>query len=186
MEKRVRISDSDISYEAVHRNIKYPRLEFKTGKLLLILPKNYTDYNKIIQKHKDWIHKRKSEIATANEEAQNKIIDTRRTDEEFKKLIFSYVEKISSDLKININNVYFRRMRSKWGSCSSKKNLTINTLLKYLPDDLIEYVTFHEMVHLIERKHNEHYWKVIAAKFNNYEEKEKELFQYWLLIKRYV
>ena len=184
MENQVQISDSTINYEVVHRNIKYPRLEFKTGKLLLVLPKNYKDHNEIIEKHKDWIHKRKSEIETAMEGAQNKRLDLGRTDEEFKKLICSNVEDISSDLKIKINNIFFRKMKSKWASCSTNKNLTINTLLKYLPYNLIKYVTFHEMVHLIERKHNNHFWKIIANKFDNYEDKEKELFEYWFLINK--
>ncbi|MBU4491936.1 MAG: M48 family metallopeptidase, partial [Euryarchaeota archaeon] len=89
----------------------------------------------------------------------------------FKKLL-----NIFRNLKISINNIYFRRMKSKWGSRSSKKNLTINTLLRYLPDNLIEYVIFHEMVHLIERKHNERFWGFISGKFNNYKDKEKELY----------
>jgi len=182
MEKQVRISDSTINYEVFHRNIKYPRLEFKTGRLLLILPDNYKDYNDIVEKHKDWIHKQSSRIAKALEEAQNKRLELRRTDEEFKKLFSSFVEDISYELKININSIYFRRMKSKWGSCSRNKNLTINTILKYLPDNLIEYVIFHEMVHLIERKHNDHFWKIIANRFDNYKEIETELFEYWLLI----
>ncbi|MBU3965756.1 MAG: M48 family metallopeptidase [Euryarchaeota archaeon] len=77
-------------------------------------------------------------------------------------------------------------MKSKWGSCSPKKNLTINTLLKYLPEEIIEYVIFHEMAHLIERKHNEKFWKIISNKFQNYEENEKELFEYWFLIRTVV
>jgi len=184
MEKHVLISDSTINYEVVHRNIKYPRLEFKTGRLLLILPDNYKDYNDIVEKHKDWIQRQRSRIAKALEEAQNKRLELRTTDEEFKKLLYSFVEDISYELKININCIYFRRMKSKWGSCSRNKNLTINTLLKYLPDNLIEYVIFHEMVHLIERKHNDHFWKIITNKFDNYEEFEKELFEYWFLIQK--
>jgi predicted metal-dependent hydrolase len=186
MDKQARINDSTINYEVVHRNIKYPRLEFKTGRLLLILPDNYKDYNNIINKHKDWIHKQSSRIAKALEEAQNKRHELRRTDEEFKKLLCSFVEDISFELKININNIYFRRMKSKWGSCSRNKNLTINTLLKYLPDNLIEYVIFHEMVHLIERKHNYNFWKIIAIKFDNYEENETKLFEYWFLIQEKI
>ena len=182
MEKQVRISNSIINYEIVHRSIKYPRLEFKTGKLLLVLPKNHRDHNDIIEKHKDWIYKRNSEITAAVVKAQKKKLDLKRTEEEFKGSIYSIIENISGDLKININKIYFRRMKSKWGSCSSKKNLTINTLLRYLPKNLIEYVIFHEMVHLIERKHNERFWGLISNKFENYNEKEKELFEYWFLI----
>jgi hypothetical protein len=186
MGKQVRISNSTINYEIVHRNIKYPRLEFKTGKLLVVLPKDHKNYGDLIEKHKSWIFRRNSEIKAALEKAQKKKLDLKRTDEEFRKLIISIVEDISSDLKININNLYFRRMKSKWGSCSSKKNLTINTLLKYLPEEIIEYVIFHEMVHLIERKHNEKFWKIISNKFKNYGENEKELFEYWFLIQEVV
>ncbi len=186
MENQVRISDSTINYEIVRRDIKYPRLEFKTGGLLLVLPKGDTDHGDLIEKHKDWIFKRSSEIAAALEQAEKRKLDLERTDEELKQMIASIVENISSDSKASINNVYFRRMKSKWGSCSPNKNLTINTLLKYLPDNLIEYVIFHEMIHLKERKHNEHFWKIIATKFDNYEEKEKELFQYWFLIQKVV
>ncbi len=184
MENQVRISDSTINYEIVHRNIKYPRLEFKTGKLRLVLPEDHKDYDDLIEKHKGWILKRNSEIAAALEKAQKKKLNLKRTDEELRQLISSIVEDISSDLKININAIYFKRMKSKWGSCSPDKNLTINTLLKYLPDYLIEYVIFHEMIHLIERKHNGHFWKIISTKFDNYEKKEKELLEYWFLIQK--
>lgn len=186
MENQIRISDSAINYEVVHRNIKYPRLEFKTGKLLLVLPSNYKNHSDIIEKYKEWIYKRNSEIAAALKEAQKKRIELKRTDNEFKQLIQTFVENFSNELKININNIYFRKMKSKWGSCSSKKNLTINTLLKYLPEEMMEYVIFHEMVHVIERKHNEHFWNIISNKFENYDEKEKELFEYWFLIQRVV
>ncbi|MBU4077646.1 MAG: DUF45 domain-containing protein, partial [Euryarchaeota archaeon] len=42
----------------------------------------------------------------------------------------------------------------------------------------------HEMVHLIERKHNEKFWKIISNKFENYDKNEKELFEYWFLIQK--
>ncbi len=182
MGNQVRISDSTISYEVVYRNIKYPRLEFKTGELLLVLPKNYENQSDIIEKHKKWIHRRNAKIVAALEEARKKRLELKRTDKEFKQLIQSFVENISEELKIKINNIYYRKMKSKWGSCSSKKNLTINIILKYLPEDMVEYVIFHEMVHLIERKHNEYFWKIISNKFEDYSEKEKSLFEYWFLI----
>lgn len=186
MVKQVRISDSTIDYEVVHRNIKYPRLEFKTGKLLLVLPEDYKDHNDIVEKHKDWIYKRNSEIATAVEKAQKKRLNYKRTDDEFKQSVHSIVENISDDLKINVGSIYFKSMKSKWGSCSPKRNLTINKLLKYLPDNLIEYVIFHEMAHLIERKHNKRFWNFISNKFHDYKNQEKELLEYWFLIQKIV
>ena len=74
-------------------------------------------------------------------------------------------------------------MNSKWASCSTQKSLTINTLLKYLPDKLITYVIFHEIAHIQEKKHNEAFWKIINSHFPDYTSKEKELFEYWFAIR---
>ncbi len=71
-------------------------------------------------------------------------------------LKYSIVENISNDLKININDIYFRN------------------------------VIFHEMVHLVERKHNKRFWNFIFNKFNNYNDKEKELLEYWFLIEKRI
>jgi predicted metal-dependent hydrolase len=75
-------------------------------------------------------------------------------------------------------------MRTKWGSLSQRKNLTINTLLNYLPEELIQYVIFHELTHTQERKHNDEFWNLINQKFKNYQTNEKDLLIYWFLVQR--
>jgi len=76
-------------------------------------------------------------------------------------------------------------MTNKWASHSQNNNLTINTLTKYLPNDLIEYIVYHETAHNIERKHNEKFWHLIAKKFPDYQNKEKSLLTYcWFLTQR--
>jgi len=75
-------------------------------------------------------------------------------------------------------------MKTKWASYSQKGNLTINILLKYLPEQLIKYVIFHEMTHSIEKRHNESFWKIISQKYVNFESMEKELLIYWFQLQR--
>jgi len=105
-----------------------------------------------------------------------------RGKEQFRNQVRSIIERYKEEFNFQIDRIYFRRMRTKWGSYSPKRNLTINTLLKYLPDRLIEYVIIHEMVHSQERKHNERFWKMISKKFKNSEKQEKDLLIYWLLV----
>ena len=73
-------------------------------------------------------------------------------------------------------------MRTKWASLSSFKNLTVNKFMKYLPQCLIEYIIFHELVHVVEKKHNNTFWKMIEERYNDYQKLEKELFEYWFKI----
>lgn len=172
------------NYNIDYRDVKYPRLEFKTGTLLLVLPKNYENEKDILQKHKKWIHKKQSTIKKALEQAKTKQLNKNRTNEELKQLVHSIVKNFIEEFNFKINNIYFRKMKTKWGSYSTKRNLTINTLLKYLPKKLIEYVIFHEMVHSLERKHNQTFWKILSRKFNNYRTREKDLLVYWFLIQK--
>jgi predicted metal-dependent hydrolase len=77
-------------------------------------------------------------------------------------------------------------MKTKWASHSKNNNLTINTLAKYLPQELIEYIIYHETTHAIERKHNQNFWNIITKKFPDYKNKEKNLLTYWFIIQKHI
>ena len=95
---------------------------------------------------------------------------------------YSFATKYSKKLWVKLNHIYFRNMKSKWASCSSKGNLTINMLMRYLPEHLVEYVVFHETAHIIEKRHNEEFWGLVSKVFDNYQELEKDLFAYWFRV----
>jgi len=173
-----------IKYEVDFRDVKYPRLEFKAGTLLLVLPEDYKDTTSLIEKHKKWILKKEHIIAEALEKAKEKTLNLTRTEKELKNLVHSTAEEYQREYNFKINRIFCRRMRTKWASYSQKRNLTINTLLKHLPEGLIKYVIFHEMVHSIEKRHNKNFWKIITRRYKNYERMEKELFLYWFLIQK--
>jgi len=169
-----------IEYKAVYRDIKYPRLEFKTGTLHLILPYGYKP-ELILEKHDKWISQKGELIKESIRDSLNKEI-IQRNDEEFIKLITTFVNSISKKLGVIVNKIYYRKMNSKWASCSSNGNLTINVLMKNLPQNLIKYIIYHELTHLIEKRHNEKFWRLISKRFKNYKELEASLFSYWFLI----
>jgi predicted metal-dependent hydrolase len=173
-------------YTISYRNVKYPRLEFKTGTLLLILPKGSKNEKQILQKYQKWIHKKELIIKKALEEAKTKTLNQTRTKKELRKLIHPLAKNYQTELKTKIDKIYFRKMKTKWASHSKNRNLTVNTLLKYLPQDIIGYVIYHEITHSIEKKHNERFWRLINKKYPDYENKEKDLLTYWFLIQKTI
>ena len=173
-------------YTLSYRNVKHPRLEYKTGTLTLILPKNAENEKQILQKYQKWIHRKELAIKKALEEAKTKTINQTRTEKELKKLIQALAQNYQAELKTKINRIYFKKMKTKWASHSRNNNLTVNTLLKYLPQDIIEYVIYHEITHSIERKHNETFWRLINKKHPDHETKEKDLLTYWFLIQKTI
>lgn len=185
MDEKVETPKPRIEYEIAYRDIKYPRLEYKTGNLLLILPEDYENEANLLEKHQQWITTKEDIIKQALEESKEKILNLERTVEELKDLVNTIVETCQKGFNFTVNNIFFRRMKTKWGSYSSRGNLTINSLLKYLPERLIDYVIFHELAHSLERRHNERFWNIVRRRFKNYHEQERDLLVYWFLIKKY-
>jgi len=116
-----------VPYKVSYRDIKYPRIEFTTGKLHLILPpRNVPDV--LIKKHKKWISQKEDFIESCLKESSYKKI-TKRTDEKFKELLEAGISISSQRLGVKACKVYIRRMKTKWASLSPKRNLTVNTLM---------------------------------------------------------
>jgi hypothetical protein len=172
----------NIPYKVSHRDVRYPRLEFRTGKLLLVLPFGHKP-EPIMNKHKKWILKKMSFVEECLKHSSSKKM-VERTEKEFRDLTFSLARKAIKELGGRLNHIYFRMMRTKWASLSSRRNLTINRLMKHLPIHLLNYVIFHEIVHLKEKRHNDKFWERISKKFSNYQEMEKDLFVYWFQLSK--
>ncbi len=168
------------NYRVFYRDIKYPRIELKKGFLELILPFG-TDTRKILKRHHKWIMKKKSQIDEYLKNNGNiKIIN--RSEDKFRILTEEIVKKYSEELGVEYNKIFYRKMRTKWASCSPNKNITINSIMKYLPKRLIEYILYHEFIHLFEKRHNTRFWNLISRRFKSYEKFEAELFSYWFTL----
>jgi len=170
----------NIPYSVSHRNVRYPRLEFRTGELLLVLPFGYKP-DPILNKHQKWIRKKMALVEECLKHSTSKKM-VERTEQDFRDLTLILAKKTLTELGGRLNHIYFRMMRTKWASLSSKRNLTINRLMRHLPEHLLNYVIFHEVVHLKEKRHNDKFWKRISKTFDNHQELEKDLFVYWFQV----
>ncbi len=171
-------------YTVEYRNVKHPRCEFKTGALLIVLPKKGWTPEQVLEKYGEWIKRKQATINTAIQKSTETSINKTRTDTELRTLVRNYAASAQKDLNTQINKIYFREMKTKWASHSRNNNLTINTRLKYLPEDLISYIVYHETAHNLERKHNDNFWAYVSKRFPNHNDKEKDLLTYWFLIQQ--
>ena len=77
----------------------------------------------------------------------------------------------------DINQIKFKNMTSRWGSCSRQRNINISTRLLFAPTEVLEYVCIHELAHLIEFNHSDRFWNLVEQAMPSYKEKEKWLKQ---------
>ncbi|MFC1640941.1 M48 family metallopeptidase [Patescibacteria group bacterium] len=73
------------------------------------------------------------------------------------------------------NRVFIRCQRTRWGSCSSKKNLNFNMQLMLLREELVDYVVIHELCHTRHLNHSRDFWAEVERIIPNYKELRKEL-----------
>lgn len=74
--------------------------------------------------------------------------------------------------------VTIRGQKTRWGSCSSQKNISLNYKLLFLPHNMVDYVLIHELCHTIEMNHSKRFWSLVADCDANYREHDKALNQY--------
>ncbi|HHY00735.1 MAG TPA: M48 family metallopeptidase [Methanothermobacter sp.] len=180
---KIKIQDIEVNYNIFHRKVKYARLEIKNETLNIIMPHGVKDYNILIKKHEKWIYQKFSRINRLKIESETRKLDHSRSNDSFQEIVRDYVDKISHKMGLKVNRVTLRRMKTRWGSCSSLGNISINTRLKYLPKGLIKYVIHHEVCHLKVRKHDKQYWSLVSEEYPNYKKYEEELSIYWFLVK---
>ena len=61
-------------------------------------------------------------------------------------------------LRVGVQRLFVQQMRTKWGSCNPAAcSIRLNTELAKKPRECLEYVVLHELVHLIERRHDERF-----------------------------
>ncbi len=99
----------------------------------------------------------------------------------FRLQVLQFVTKFCEEIsKGSLNPVVckqlkFRSMTSRWGTCSTKGVITINTKLKNLPIQLIEFVVYHECLHLMHMNHGVNFKKRLLKRFPNKKELEHQL-----------
>ncbi|MBI4698407.1 MAG: M48 family metallopeptidase [Nitrospirae bacterium] len=75
-----------------------------------------------------------------------------------KETIPSLIEKWEKKIKVRVNSFGIKKMKTKWGTCNREaKRIWLNLELAKKPAECLEFIAVHEMVHLLERNHNDRF-----------------------------
>ena len=95
--------------------------------------------------------------------------------EQGKEILLPWIRRVSIEYQLPYHSAVIRNQRTRWGSCSAKKNININRLLVLLPPHLVEYLFIHELCHIKEMNHSKRYWMLVAQYCPEYRSIDKEL-----------
>jgi predicted metal-dependent hydrolase len=69
------------------------------------------------------------------------------------------VEELSQVHGYKITGLKIRKMKTRWGSCTAKKSINLNSWLMMIPESLSDYVILHELAHTKFPNHGSSFWK---------------------------
>jgi len=153
-----KVLGKDCKLIIVYDNIKNPKLDKIENSIFAFIPIKY-----------------KNEINKDEEK------------EKIKKLIDKYyfnlaqvevekaMEKITSIVGLKPKEYKVKNLKSVWGNCSSKKNISINKNIVKYREKVIEYICLHEVCHLKHMNHSKDFWNMVFFYMSDYKDIEKEL-----------
>ncbi len=79
------------------------------------------------------------------------------------KVLKDKLDKHANRMQVTFQTVRLKEQKTRWGSCSSKRNINLNWRIIMAPDEAIDYVIIHELAHLTHLNHSEQFWLRVAA-----------------------
>lgn len=158
-----------------------PKRQYETGEKVLYLNQKLT--LKVIRRpsSKMKISKVDQELVIVapeqckGEELKQLIIDLYKN--HLKSYLISRIKFYQNQFKYKVNQVTVRDQKTRWGSCSSGRNLSFNYRLMMAPPQVIDYIVVHEMCHLEHMNHSKSYWKRVYEVMPEYKKCEAWLKQ---------
>lgn len=93
-------------------------------------------------------------------------------------ILVSRLNEIANQYGYKYNRVSFRNQKTRWGSCSSRNNISLNIKLTLLPDELCDYIILHELAHTKVKNHQKEFWAELLKCEPNARELDKRMRQY--------
>ena len=165
--------NEQISYEMIRKRIKNIYIHIKEEKEIVTIPYKMEKEKAIsvVEEKKKWIFDR------VRKQKQN-LKEEKMTEKELeilKQIVQEKVPFYAEKIGEHPNKVRIRDLNYAWGSCSAKKNISINEKLAKYSEREIEYVILHELCHLKHMNHSKQFWNLVEEYMPDYKSIRKEL-----------
>jgi len=77
------------------------------------------------------------------------------------------------------SSIQMRLQKTRWGSCSSSGNISLNAALLLVAPELVRYLFIHELCHLRYLSHGKRYWQTVARFEPEFRQLDRRLSDCW-------
>lgn len=146
-------------------------LEIKPdGRIVARAPLRIKDreIERFIDSKEDWIEKHLERLKSIPDAEKLSESEINELTERARAYIPERVEYYARLIGVSYNKISVKPLRSKWGSCTSRGNLSFNSLLMLTPPGVIDSVVVHELCHRLEMNHSKAFYTHILNVFPDY------------------
>lgn len=167
-----------MEYRVVFSKRRTISIGVKDGRVTVKAPYGTSEarIDSVVNSHLDWITKhlrRQEEISKRQGPLTEERIDELR--KRAKEVLPPKVERFAKIMGLKYGRITITSAKTRFGSCSSKGNISFSYRLMLYPEEAIDYVVVHELAHLIEMNHSPAFYKVVASVLPDYKARIKLL-----------
>ena len=161
---------SELEYEIKYSKIKNIYIQIKDWKVIVKAPRKISkkEIEKILEQKSEWIQKA---VEKETKKQEKKPLYTK---EEFKETVEKNANELIKQTGLVPNKITIKQIKYAWGSCSNKKNITINLELIKYSEQAIRYVILHEFCHIKYMNHSKDFWNLVEKYMPDYKQVKKE------------
>ncbi len=163
-----------MKYNLERSSRKSISVQIKNGDIVVKAPLHMkrSDIDLFLENHRGWIEEnlKKAKAAKAEIEKAPPLTysEIERLAEKALAFIPPRVEYYAQLLGVKYSKITVRNQKTRWGSCSSKGNLSFNCLLMLAPEEVVDSVIVHELCHLKEMNHSKRFYDEVLRVFPDY------------------
>ena len=87
--------------------------------------------------------------------------------------LLPWLRKTSAETGLNYATATVRGQKTRWASCSSRKNINLNRCMLFLKPEQVRYLMVHELCHTKQMNHSAKFWALVGEHVPDYRHQEK-------------
>ena len=178
------VNEMTIPYEIIRSKRKsYGISVAPGGKVTVRMPLRGSERFAVsmVEEKRDWIVKNylKMQALSPKPSQKEKTPYERRLEAPYRQAAKEYIPKrvayYAQLLDVTYATISIRDQKTRWGSCSSKGNLSFSWRLILAPPKVLDYVVVHELCHRKEMNHSPRFWALVESLVPDYKTHRKWL-----------
>ena len=181
MKHFVDIGNQSIAFELKRSHLsKHVRISVRQNGIVTVsAPHRVPDIfiKQLVKEKADWIFDKLKNVS--QKPLTDLSIQSRAHYQKYKeaarKIIEQKVDVICKTYGFDCGRIAIKQHKTKWGSCSKKKNSNFNYKLFFVPEPLMDYVVMHELCHTKHLNHSPAFWRLVESIYPKYKIARKQL-----------